>query len=87
MLRAAGSALQTDLDNDYPSGVSYGEVAVAAGHGLPCKQVYVGALAPWGSKKPDAEQVNKTMRKMNLQIYRFTVFSNCDFQFLYGLLY
>uniref|UniRef100_A0A8B8DC01 Poly [ADP-ribose] polymerase n=2 Tax=Crassostrea virginica TaxID=6565 RepID=A0A8B8DC01_CRAVI len=49
LLEVAGPALQAECDQKYPNGVPQGDLAVTAGHDLPCKYVYHGALPKWGT--------------------------------------
>jgi len=41
---AAGPGLRTETSRRFPNGISYGDVAVTGGHGLPCKYVFHIAL-------------------------------------------
>ena len=58
LLEVAGPALQAECDQKYPNGVPQGDLAVTAGHDLPCKYVYHGALPKWGTAcTPTPKQV------------------------------
>ena len=57
VLDMAGPNLQTEVDEKYPNGIQYGEIAVLSPGGLPCQHIYCGALPrydrpPEGSQSP-----------------------------------
>jgi O-acetyl-ADP-ribose deacetylase (regulator of RNase III) len=57
VLEAAGPSLQSACDNNYPSGVSYGEVLATRGYSLPCKFVYFGCLPDWKNTSDNPQEV------------------------------
>lgn len=48
---AAGPGLLRELEQNYPRGIKEGQIAVAKGFNLRCKEVFNGTLSPWYSKR------------------------------------
>lgn len=57
VLEAAGPDIQTACDNNYPSGVDYGEVAATRAYKLHCRFVYFGSLPDWKNTSDNPQQV------------------------------
>ena len=47
---AAGQRLQSEIDNNHPSGISTGDLVVSNGYRLKCRKVYIGCLSAFFSK-------------------------------------
>ena len=47
---AAGQGLQSEIDNNHPSGISTGDLVVSNGYRLKCRKVYIGCLSAFFSK-------------------------------------
>ncbi|OPL20876.1 poly, partial [Mytilus galloprovincialis] len=57
VLEAAGPDIQTACDNNYPSGVDYGDVAATRAYKLHCRFVYFGSLPDWKNASDNPQQV------------------------------
>ncbi|XP_062602537.1 protein mono-ADP-ribosyltransferase PARP15-like isoform X1 [Saccostrea cucullata] len=53
LLRVAGREMQKELNQKYPNGIEYGDIAISEGHQLHCKFVYHGALPKWRTSQPN----------------------------------
>ncbi|XP_060607707.1 protein mono-ADP-ribosyltransferase PARP14-like [Ruditapes philippinarum] len=52
LMRAAGSQVQQDCNDDYPDGIQHNDIAVVNAGQLPCQQLVFVALQPWGKGNP-----------------------------------
>lgn len=55
--KAAGPSLQAECRKEYPDGFALDDVAVTAGHALPCQNIYHVGLLPWDGGKGDSVKV------------------------------
>lgn len=60
--KAAGPGLQTECSQNYPNGISFGDLAATDGHGLKCRKVYHVSIPSWDSEVADAETVGKSSK-------------------------
>lgn len=79
VLEAAGPDIQTACDNNYPSGVDYGDVAATRAYKLHCRFVYFGSLPDWKNTSDNPQQVGRIQFKnsgLNVQVNIFQFFHN-----------
>ena len=57
ILTKAGQGIQTELTNNKPDEVHYGQVVVTGGHNLNAKWVFHGVLKKWDDGQGDSERV------------------------------
>lgn len=66
ILDVAGPNLKTEIEEKYPRGIQHGEIAVLSPGGLPCKQLYCGALPRHDRPSEGSDPPDLLFRKMIL---------------------
>ena len=57
IVKAAGSCIQTEVNQKAPNGIQFGEMVSSSGGNTSCKRIYHVALCSWEHVKGNSEQV------------------------------